>query len=77
MRNRTLGPPLENAYAKRNGEIVSTAPMEITSWNEWHGGTVSGIEYREGDSLAVGIYVKSDAAGAWGKIDDAALYLTP
>ena len=65
------------AYAKRNGEIVSTAPMEITSWNEWHGGTVSGIEYREGDKLSVGIYVKTDAAGAWGKIDDAALYLTP
>ena len=61
------------AYAKLDGETVAEAPMEITAWNEWHGGTVSGIEYAEGQTLTVGIYVKAPAAGAWGKIDDASL----
>ena len=61
------------AYAKLDGEIVATAPMEITSWNEWHEGAVTGIEYAEGQTLTVGIYVKAPAAGAWGKIDDARL----
>jgi arabinogalactan endo-1,4-beta-galactosidase len=61
------------AYAKLDGEIVATAPMEITSWNEWHEGAVTGIEYTEGQTLTVGIYVKAPAAGAWGKIDDARL----
>ena len=61
------------AYAKLDGEIIATAPMEITSWNEWHEGAISGIEYTEGQSLTLGIYVKAPAAGAWGKIDDASL----
>ncbi len=61
------------AYAKLDGEIVATADMEITVWNEWHEGTISGIEYKEGQTLTVGIYVKAPAAGAWGKIDDASL----
>ena len=61
------------AYAKLDGETVATAPMEITVWNEWHAGTITGIEYAEGQTLTVGIYVKAPAAGAWGKIDDASL----
>ncbi len=65
------------AYAKLDGKTVATAPMEITAWNEWHAGEISGIQYAAGQSLTVGIYVKTDAAGAWGKIDDAALCLEP
>ena len=63
------------AYVKRNGEIVATAPMTVTSYGEWSTGTVTGIEYAEGDTLTVGIYVKcqGSGAGAWGKIDDAML----
>ncbi len=61
------------AYAELDGELVDTAPMEITAWNEWHSGTVSGIEYQAGQTLTLGIYVKAPAAGAWGKIDDASL----
>ncbi len=61
------------AYVKLDGEIVATAPMEITSWNEWHAGTVEGVECAEGQTLTVGIYVKAPNAGAWGKIDDASL----
>ena len=61
------------AYVKLDGEIVAKAPMEITSWNEWHSGTVEGVEYAAGQTLTVGIYVKAPNAGAWGKIDDASL----
>ncbi len=61
------------AYAKLDGEIVATAPMEITAWNEWHSGTVSNIAYTAGQTLTVGVYVKAPNAGAWGKIDDASL----
>ncbi len=63
------------AYAKVNGETVKTAPLGITSYGNWDTATVSGIEYGEGDTLSVGIYVKCRGAGngAWGKIDDASL----
>ncbi len=61
------------AYAKVDGEIVSEAPMQITVWNEWHQGTITDIEIGQGQTLTVGIYVKADAAGAWGKIDDASV----
>ena len=61
------------AYVKLDGEIVQTAPMEITVWNEWHQGLLENIAYSEGQELIVGIYVKAPAAGAWGKIDDAEL----
>ena len=61
------------AYAKLDGETVATAPMEITVWNEWHAGEITGIEYAEGQTLTVGVYVKAPAPGAWGKLDDASL----
>ena len=63
------------AYVKIDGTIVDTAPMEITAWNEWHPGTVSGVAYEAGQTMTVGIYVKAPNAGAWGKIDDASLSL--
>ena len=61
------------AYAKLDGEIIATADMEITVWNEWHEGEITGISYEAGQELTLGIYVKAPAAGAWGKIDDASL----
>ena len=63
------------AYAKINGETVMTQPMAITTYGNWDTGILRGIEYREGDTLTVGIYVKCAGAGngAWGKIDDAML----
>ena len=63
------------AYVKVNGEIVGTAPMEITSYGSWDTGLVENISYQEGDTLTVGIYVMCQGAGngAWGKIDDAML----
>ena len=63
------------SYVKINGEIVETANLTITVYNEWHTATISGINVAEGDVLTVGIYVKCEGAGngAWGKIDDAML----
>ena len=63
------------AYVKLNGEIIATAPMEITSYGNWDTATITGIEYAQGDELIVGIFVKCQGAGngAWGKIDDAML----
>ena len=61
------------AYVKINGEIVAKADTTITVYNEWHTATISGIEYTEGDTLTVGIYVKCAGPNAWGKIDDAML----
>jgi arabinogalactan endo-1,4-beta-galactosidase len=63
------------AYVKINGEIVKTADLKITVYNEWHPATISGFDVAEGDVVTVGIYVKCDGAGngPWGKIDDAML----
>ena len=63
------------AYVKINGEIVYTAPLTITVYNEWHSATIENIAYTAGDTIVVGIYVKCEGAGngAWGKIDDAML----
>ncbi|MDO4543969.1 MAG: glycosyl hydrolase 53 family protein [Clostridia bacterium] len=63
------------AYVKLNGEIVATDALEITVYNSWDTALIEGIEYTEGDTIAVGIYVKCAGSGngAWGKIDDALL----
>lgn len=61
------------AYVKINGEIVCKESTDITVYNEWHTATINNIEYTEGDSLAVGIYVKCSGPNAWGKVDDALL----
>ena len=61
------------AYVKINGEIIYRADTQITVYNEWHTATVNGIEYTEGASITVGIYVKCAGPNAWGKIDDAML----
>ena len=61
------------SYVKINGETVFTQPTVITKWAEWHTPEISGISVQAGDILTVGIHVKCDGAGAWGKIDDAEL----
>ena len=61
------------AYVKVNGQIVATADTTITVYNEWHTAVIDRIEYSEGDSIVVGIYVKCSGPNAWGKIDDAKL----
>ena len=61
------------AYVKINGDIVATKSTTITVYNEWHTATLENLEYTEGSSIAVGIYVKCSGPNAWGKIDDALL----
>ncbi len=61
------------AYVKINGETVARADTTITVYNEWHTAAINGIEYTEGDTITVGIYVKCAGPNAWGKIDDAML----
>lgn len=63
------------AYVKIDGVTVSKQPMKITVYNEWDTGVIHGIDYKEGQTLTVGIYVKcaGEGNGAWGKIDDALL----
>lgn len=61
------------AYAKINGEIVARADTVVTVYNEWHTAALSGIQYNQGDTITVGLYVRCASAGAWGKIDDAKL----
>jgi len=61
------------AYVKINGEIIAKQDTQITVYNEWHTAAIENIEYTEGDTIAVGIYVKCAGPNAWGKIDDAML----
>ena len=63
------------AYVKLDGQIVGTAPLGISGYNNWDTGWIRGIQLQEGQTLTVGIYVKAQGEynGAWGKIDDAML----
>ena len=63
------------SYVKINGEVVASAPLTITSYNDWHSATIENISYKKGDQLIVGIHVECSGSGngAWGKIDDAML----
>ena len=58
------------AYVKINGVIVKTAPLTITEWNVWDTALIEGIEFTGTETIVVGIHVETNAAGAWGKIDD-------
>ena len=62
-------------YIKIDGEIVATAPMKITSYNNWDTGVIERVNFEEGHTLTVGVYVKCEGSGsgAWGKIDDVLL----
>lgn len=60
------------AYVKINGEIVARKDATFTEWDVWHTTDFIEINYTEGDTIVVGIYVKAEA-GAWGSIDDVML----
>ena len=63
------------AFVKINGETAATAPLKITSWNNWDTGAIPEFYHPAGAETVVGVYVKCQGkgAGAWGKIDDALL----
>lgn len=64
------------SYVKVNGEIRYTCPAVITVYNSWDRPVIEGIDVKDGDVVTVGIHVRCDGAGAWGKIDDAKLNST-
>ena len=65
------------AYVKTDGATVATAPLAITSFNNWSTAEIRDIVLAEGQTLTVGIRVRAGGAGggAWGMIDAAALNL--
>ena len=67
------------AFVKINGQIVAKKAGKITSYGEWDTMKIDKFQYKAGDKIEVGIYVKcqGSGAGAWGKIDDALLNRLP
>jgi hypothetical protein len=63
------------AYVKLDGEVIATAPLAITWYNNWSTAEIRDIAYAEGQTLTVGVRVKcaGEGSGAWGKIDCAKL----
>jgi len=63
------------AYVKVNGEMITKAPLKITSYGNWDTAATEPFTHAQGERVTVGIYVKCQGAGngAWGKIDDALL----
>ncbi|MBO2517081.1 MAG: hypothetical protein CW338_07420, partial [Clostridiales bacterium] len=63
------------SYIRIDGQTVATAPLKITSYNNWDTAVTEAVEYTAGSEITVGIYVKCQGSGngAWGKIDDALL----
>ena len=63
------------AYVKLDGEVIATAPLAITWYNNWSTAEIRDIAYAEGQTLTVGVRVKcaGEGSGAWGMIDEACL----
>lgn len=63
------------SYVKIDGVEVARQSLTITSYGNWDTKTITNIDYTEGSTMVVGIYVKAagENNGAWGKIDDALL----
>ena len=63
------------AYVKLDGEVVATAPLEITWYNNWSTAEIRGVAVAAGGTLTVGVHVKcaGEGNGAWGMIDEACL----
>ncbi|MDO4940765.1 MAG: glycosyl hydrolase 53 family protein [Erysipelotrichaceae bacterium] len=61
-------------YVKINDEIAyrKDAPL-FTTYNDWHTSTISNIEIKDNDKIAIGIHIETFGTnkGAWGKIDNA------
>ena len=57
------------SYVSINSETVSTSPARISAYNQWDTPELV-FTVHEGDTVILGISVRCDGAGAWGKIDD-------
>lgn len=50
------------------------ASFTLDGWKNWSNPEITGITVEEGDTLEVGLIIKSTQDGAWGTIDDFYLY---
>ena len=66
------------AYVKLDGETVATAPLAITSYNNWTAAELGDLAVGEGQSLTVGVHVRcaGEGSGAWGMKKIACLRFT-
>jgi len=62
-------------YAMVDGQVVATAPMKVTKWQEWENPTLRNISVKHGE-ITVGAYVSCEGSGPWGKLDDFMLNLS-
>ncbi len=56
-------------FAVVDGQVVATAPMMVTKWQEWENPALHTIPVKHGD-ITVGAYVSCEGSGPWGKLDD-------
>ncbi len=62
-------------YAVVDGQVVATAPMSVTKWQEWQNPTLRNISVKNGE-IIIGAYVTCEGSGPWGKLDDFLLNLS-
>ncbi len=62
-------------YVVVDGQMVATAPMKVTKWQEWENPTLRSIPVKYGE-ITVGAYVSCEGSGPWGKLDDFLLNLS-
>lgn len=62
-------------YTVVDGQVVATAPMQVTKWQEWENPTLHNIPVKHGE-ITVGAYVSCEGSGPWGKLDDFLLNLS-
>ena len=62
-------------YAVVDGQVVATAPMKVTKWQEWENPMLRNIPVKHGE-ITVGAYVSCEGSGPWGKLDDFLLNLS-
>lgn len=56
-------------YAAINGEEVDPASFMVTTWTDWKLPTIKEIKVADGDTLTIGVRMKTNA-GSWGTLDD-------
>ncbi len=56
-------------YAAINGVEVDPASFMVTTWTDWKLPTIKDIKIADGDTLTIGVRMKTNA-GSWGTLDD-------
>lgn len=59
-----------------NRKLSKTVSFTLNGWLNWSNPEITGITVDEGDTLEVGLILKSTKEGAWGTMDDFYLYGT-